>query len=116
MAELRTLLVSFDIENFQISQGFQQFLKDNPAWWHSLRGVWIIVTPLTASEVLANVKHYLTNKDRLLVMEVDLKTHKPSGWLSKDSHLWLTDPMAAVNGDTQKALEKPVAPESESDW
>lgn len=107
MDQMRTLLVSFQINNGQVRSGFEKFLRDCPAWWHSLPNVWIVVTPLTAKELMGHVKHFLVTEDSALVLEVDLEKHKPSGWLTKDSHQWLADPMAAASATHQKPLAKP---------
>jgi hypothetical protein len=61
-------------------------LKKSSKWWHYLESTWLIATEETPAKVYERLVSKISNKDRLLIIEV--RNHA-QGWLPKDAWVWI---------------------------
>ena len=61
-------------------------LKTFPKWWHFLDSTWLIATEESPSQVYKRLVSTITQKDRLLIIEV---RNNAQGWLPKEAWDWI---------------------------
>jgi len=85
-------IVSYDL-NEKDSRTYKELydaLQSYPDWAHPLESTWMVSTDDTARELEEHLRHFLGQKDNLLVVEFK-KDAGYWGWLSKTFWEWLKD-------------------------
>lgn len=57
-------------------------------WWHHMNNTWLIKTDLTPTEWYNKLHHFITVKDRLMIIEVKANYQ---GWLKQEAWDWLKE-------------------------
>lgn len=65
---------------------FEALKKQGDAWSHYLRNTWLISTYKTPDQITAEMKPYIGQKDRFLIVRLQAPYQ---GWLPKDAWDWV---------------------------
>jgi hypothetical protein len=79
--------VNYDLNRpSQNYTGLIKELESQPAWLHYLKSGWLIMSSLSANQLMERFKPYIDSSDLILVIEVT-KNHQ--GSLTKDQWAWI---------------------------
>lgn len=58
------------------------------SWWHHMNNTWLIHTNMNANQIYNRLRFYITPKDKLLIIQIQLGADY-QGWLNDKAWSWL---------------------------
>ena len=91
-------MVSYTINPKRDISGLIAELQKSVAWCHPLDETWLLVSQEFQAQIWNRLAPYLTQTDRLIVVEITKESNVPSGWMTQEIWDWINGWMASQSG------------------
>ena len=90
---MNVLMIGYDLKRpGQKYDELIEYLESHGTWWHDLDSTWLVKTPLTALQMLNEVKRHVDSNDKVLVLNVTGDVWATIG-MSDEGNDWLQEQM-----------------------